>query len=131
MIETKVETVAPSEEQDFISTMADFGWTLQSSRGEFPVKLTFQRDTAMPNYERIAELEKGYFSIANSRPEELPPFSFEVWLVLFFVVFPLAFLMTFLRIRAKKKWDEAFCDWFLMMEEEAEPKRKEAAALVR
>lgn len=130
MIETQVETVSPSAEQDCISTMADFGWTLQSSRGDYPVKLTFQRDTAMPNYERVCELERGYFAIQTTRPDPLEEFNFALWCGLFFFVFPLAFLMTFVRIREKKKYNEALATWYDRMEVEAIPMREEAASLV-
>lgn len=84
MIETKSMSVAPENEQKTINALANFGWTLQSSQeinvkdshleekddklysvteSEHYVKLVFQRDTAMANYDEITDLEAQYNAV--------------------------------------------------------------------
>ena len=90
MIETKVETIAPSGEQRKIEEKACFGWRLKSSQEinskeshleqdglygiksvttkENYVKLVFERDKDMPNYNKIVELENKYYNNLYSKP---------------------------------------------------------------
>ena len=89
MIETTVKKVAPYEEERTINYMARFAWKLthtqeintsdshlETRNGDLYsvtekqnyVKLTFERDTNIPNYKRIAELEKEYTSLTYSKP---------------------------------------------------------------
>ena len=88
-LETKSAQVAPNQEQSTIDLYQKFGWTLLSSQEIYSknshiesrggqnysvtettnyVKLTFQRDKDMPNYDKIVPLENEYFALANSIP---------------------------------------------------------------
>ncbi len=88
-LETKSAQVAPNQEQSTIDLYQKFGWTLLSSQEIYSkdshvesrggqnysvtettnyVKLTFQRDKDMPNYDKIVPLENKYFALANSIP---------------------------------------------------------------
>ncbi len=104
MIESQSLTVSPSEEQNAIETFQNFGWTLKSTqevhskdthleRGGWNydqlysvtettnyVKLMFQRDTQIPNYNEIAELENEYWSIMTSEPNK--PGGTMFWVIL-------------------------------------------------
>ena len=89
MIETISKKVAPENENKLITVMSNFGWSFKSSQEinsaeshlegigdtvysvttrENYVKLVFQRDTTMPNYARIKELETKYTNIVASEP---------------------------------------------------------------
>ena len=89
MIETAVKKVAPYEEEKTINYMTRFAWKLTHTQEintsdshletrngdlysvtekENYVKLTFERDTNMPNYKRIVELEKEYTFLTYSKP---------------------------------------------------------------
>lgn len=81
-LESKSMTVAPSREQSTIDTYQKFGWSLVSSQEIFNkdshlerdsrnnlnsvtettnyVKLVFQRDTDMPNYAQIRDLNNSF-----------------------------------------------------------------------
>ena len=100
MLESKSLTVSPDSEQEIINTMQNFGWELKSSQEIYSkdshiekqgrknvsvtettnyVKLVFERDTKMENYERICELENTFFDIISREPERRvikPPFLF-------------------------------------------------------
>jgi hypothetical protein len=83
-IESKSITVAPSEEQQVIRKHEQFGWILKSSQEIYNkdshlesrfsglynvtttknyVKLVFQRDTEMPQRDRIQSLENQYWQL--------------------------------------------------------------------
>ena len=89
MIESAVKKVSPYDEEATINLMSRFAWKLthtqeintsdshlETRNGDLYsvtekqnyVKLTFERDTNMPNYKRIAELEKEYTSLTYSKP---------------------------------------------------------------
>ena len=89
MIETKIEKVSPSQEENTIELRARFGWNLKSSqeintseshlenRGgdiysvstkENYVKLLFERDKDMPNYNEIAKLENEMYTLLSKIP---------------------------------------------------------------
>lgn len=90
-IESKSLTVPPSLENSTIDLWQNFGWTLKSTQevntkeyvveersdgyynvpvGENYVKFAFQRDTSIPNYARIKELEAEYHAILDSEPTD-------------------------------------------------------------
>lgn len=89
MLETITKKVSPKNEQHTIDVMNCFGWKLKSSQEvnvsdshlenrygdlysvtnkEHYVKLLFEREKEMPNYDRIVKLEYEYYSILNSEP---------------------------------------------------------------
>ncbi|MDR1072100.1 MAG: hypothetical protein LBL45_00270 [Treponema sp.] len=81
--EIKSMQVHPSDEEETIKVWQTFGWELMgapqevniadshwednthyySQKGEHYVKLTFQRDNSIPNYARLAELQKQYDAV--------------------------------------------------------------------
>ena len=88
-LETKSVSVSPREEQSTIKTYEQFGWaclgsqeilsenTHHETRGGKSyevhsttnyVKLTFQRDRDMENYDKIVSLENQYWSLIKSTP---------------------------------------------------------------
>lgn len=92
-MEIKTLEVKNSEEQSTIEFWAQFGWQLKSSqriynkdshlerRGDNVVsvtetvdftKIVLERDKSGPNYEKIAALEKEYFSLKASLPAVKP-----------------------------------------------------------
>ena len=92
MLETISKKVAPSDEQSTINVMSHFGWNVKSSqeinvqdshlerRGdaiynvtkkENYVKLVFERNTAIPNYNQLVALEKEYFDILAEKPKNV------------------------------------------------------------
>ena len=92
-MEIKTLDVKNSEEQSTIEFWSQFGWVLKSSqrgynkdshletRGEDTysvtetvdfTKLVFERDKNAPNYGKIVSLEKEYFEIQASMPNEEP-----------------------------------------------------------
>lgn len=92
MLESKSLTVSTSMENETIDYYQKFGWSLLSSQEIYNknsvdlgdsvetttvnyVKLVFQRDTSIPNYKRIKELEQTYDNLLNEEPRStLIPF---------------------------------------------------------
>ena len=84
MLESKSLTVSTSMENETIDYYQKFGWSLLSSQEIYnknsvdlgdSVKLVFQRDTSIPNYKRIKELEQAYDNLLNEEPRStLIPF---------------------------------------------------------
>ncbi len=129
MIESKSIKVGVSEEQRYIDIMQKFGWTLQSSQeinvkeshlenrgdkvysvttGENYIKLVFKRDTAIPNYAKLKDLEGRYFNILNRMPSAING-KVAFLGILFFVVPGVLYIV--LKVTQKKKWeDEMFTD---------------------
>lgn len=89
MIESKSVKALPNEENKIIGEYEQFGWILKSnqeintsnsrleSRGndlysvtesKHYINLMFQRDTSLPNYSRLVELENEYWDIIQSEP---------------------------------------------------------------
>lgn len=98
MIESKSLTVPPSLENSTIDLWQNFGWELKSTQEIFNrntvdlgdstettttnyIKLAFQRDTSIPNYARIKELEAEYHAILDSEPSDLSK-AFEIKTIL-------------------------------------------------
>lgn len=109
-LEVKTYDVAPHEEQTLLNIMYAFGWTLKSNQrifnrtsrptsaftyGDFTYinsetetnefsTLTFERDTNIPHYREISELEAEFWDLAphmtSKRPLPPPPkLSFAQW----------------------------------------------------
>ena len=139
MIESQSLTVAPSEEQNAIEAFQNFGWTLKSTqevhskeshleRGGWNydkiysvtettnyVKLLFQRDTQMPNYNEIVELENEYWSIITSEPSK--PGGTMFWIILsiiglIFYVVPGAIFIA-IRVLMISKYKKKHAEWEL------------------
>lgn len=110
MVETKSLKVSPEFEQKCIDDMSNFGWVLKSSQeinvkeshlesgtfsnnvysvttSEHYVKLVFSRDTAMPNYSKLAQLENEYNTLSNGKPTK-PGFSLLLALILLGAIVP-------------------------------------------
>lgn len=89
MIETITRKVHPREENETADIMRCFGWRLKSSQeinskeshlerqgdtlysvttSENYVKMLFERETTMPNYNKLVALENEYCSILRKRP---------------------------------------------------------------
>lgn len=89
MLETISKKVSPNSEQHTINVMSCFGWKLKSSQEvnvsdshlenrygdlysvtnkEHYVKLLFEREKETPNYDKIVNFEREYYSILNSEP---------------------------------------------------------------
>ncbi|MDR0663801.1 MAG: hypothetical protein LBF80_06990 [Spirochaetaceae bacterium] len=114
--EIKSINVSPSNEEATINVWQSFGWQFkstqevktqdvqiftgqdsdgtehyQTTKGEHYVKVTFERDPAMPNYARLVELEETY-NISPPVSPDLPSEFGCLWMVLaliglvFFVV---------------------------------------------
>lgn len=149
MKETKSITVLPSDENETIDLWADFGWELQSSQEIFNkdsglkrsgdtiysvtttinyVKLVFQRDTSMPNYEEIRKKEAEYARIVDIPLKTGPNFSL-LWLI-FFLMYGIG-IVVFLIIKSKnKKYNESIRPQNEEKERQREKLRSEAQALV-
>lgn len=73
MIESIVEKTHPNKEIEVIRTYEYFGWVLNSSQeieteNSHYTNLMFQRDTSIPNYKQLTELEEKYWSIISIEP---------------------------------------------------------------
>ena len=133
MVETKSITVAPENENQAVNTMASFGWGLKSSQEintkeshleerfgdlysvvtkEHYVKLVFERDNKMENYQRIVELETTYFDIMGRRPE---PKNINVRVGVAIICFVLYIIPGIIYLasksQAKKKFEKAYAEW--------------------
>ena len=131
MIETVSKKVLPNEEQDTIDLMLKFGWQLYSSQEisdtdshwekkkdklynvttrENYVKLVFNRDKEMKNYQRIVELEKDYYFLINNKPIE-PKMNY-ILLILGYClyVYPGIQYKNYFN-KKKKEYDEAYPKW--------------------
>lgn len=150
MIESKSVQVHPASENSTIDLWQNFGWTLQNSqevntaeshlerRGDDLysvtntqnyVKLVFQRDTSMPNYARIKELEGKYAEILNSEPSR-PRFDFGDFTSLWFLLLipPLVYLVGY--FRDLKWYKESYPGWARKMETEGKGYYDEATSLL-
>ena len=109
-LEVKTFDVAPNEEQTLLNIMYSFGWTLKSSQRVFNrntrptgavsfegvtfihsetetdefTNLTFERETNIPHYRKIVELEDEFWELlpymSEKRPLPPPPkMSFQQW----------------------------------------------------
>jgi hypothetical protein len=107
--EIKSVSVPPSAEEATINLWQSFGWQFKSTqeiktqdvqkftgqdsdgtehyvttKGEHYVKLTFERDPAMPNYTKLVELEKVYNTSPPVSPDSPTAFGC-LWIVLILV----------------------------------------------
>ena len=149
MIETVSKKVSPDSEQSTINFMANFGWSLQSSqeinntdshlerRGdeiysvttkENYVKLVFQRDTNMPNYARISELESKYLSLLNKEPDA-PQFNLIIAgiLLVMYIVPGVIYIVRY--SKKKKEYDQQYAAWRSEMNKDGQAMLSEAASL--
>ena len=95
------------------------------------VKLVFNRDTKMENYNRICELEKKYVSMLSSKPK--PPAGpsplLTVVLLIIYVVPGVLYLVY--KSKKRKKWEaEQYGPWQKKMETEGKGILEEAASLL-
>ncbi len=132
MIESSVKKVSPYDEEATINLMSRFAWKLthtqevntkdshlETRNGDLYsvtetqnyVKLTFERDTNMPNYERIAELEKEYTALTYSKPGA-PILQILITVALFCLFFPVGIYYgykTYKNTSAQnKEWEKEF-----------------------
>lgn len=160
MIESKSLTVPPSLENSTIDLWQTFGWTLKSTQeintseshledrggdlysvtsSQNYVKLAFQRDTSIPNYARIKELEAEYHAILDSEPTDLSK-AFEIKtiliigvILLFLFAVPGVIFLIFMfkkRNQAKKMYIEEYNAWSEKMNTEGEKILAEVSSLV-
>ena len=147
MIETISKKVSPSQEQSTINLMTKFGWTLKSSQEIYSkdshlerkgdtlynvtekenyVKLLFERDTHMQNYQRIAQLEKEYYALLNARPS-LPILKILGIAVLCVICFPIGI---YLGYKTYKEISEQSKNWKQYHQEKAAPIFQELNRLI-
>jgi len=156
--EIKSISVPPSAEEDTINLWQSFGWQFKSTQevktqdvqvftgqdsdgtehykttaGEHYVKLTFERDPAMPNYARLVELERVYYTSPPVAPD--PPTLFGcLWIVLSLIglvafVVPGVLIIVW-RIVRHKKLNKIFNEEFsVYMEKEKVWKQNKENAL--
>lgn len=112
MTETTIRNTLPSEEEDMINLMTCFGWVLQSSQSipeEGAVKLTFTRNTEIPNHQKLQDLENEYrakAALIQLHELQKPVFNFEIAPILFFCgVIPLIIYIV-MHSKKMKAWEE-------------------------
>ena len=109
--ESKMVQVRPEDEQNQIDFMHQFYWNLLSSqeiravdnhletRGDnlysvtkttHYVKLAFSRDVALPNLDKIRNLEREFFSLPIPKPPKLFPFNGCLMAVIFLFTWPIS-----------------------------------------
>lgn len=156
MIESKSLTVPPSLENSTIDLWQNFGWTLKSTQEIFNrntvdlgdstettttnyIKLAFQRDTSIPNYARIKELEANYAEILNSEPTEIPAiFSLKTHLIIggilcLFYVVPgvIYFIIYFKKKKENANWyEKKYAEWSEKMNTEGKQILDEVTSLL-
>lgn len=156
MIESKSLTVPPSLENSTIDLWQTFGWELKSTQEIFNrntvdlgdstettttnyIKLAFQRDTSIPNYARIKELEAEYHAILDSEPSDLSK-AFEIKtiliigvILLFLFAVPGVIFLIFMfkkRNQTKKMYIEEYNAWSEKMNTEGKQILDEATSLL-
>lgn len=137
MLETKSLTVSPQEEQSIINVWTNFGWSLKSSqeindtdshlerRGDTLynvttnknyVKLVFERDTKMENYDKVSALEDKFYTLINKEPElqhvKISGIITVIGLLIYVIpgVLYLVFKLS-KRSRLKKEYQAAYAKW--------------------
>lgn len=156
MIESKSLTVPPSLENSTIDLWQTFGWELKSTQEIFNrntvdlgdstettttnyIKLAFQRDTSIPNYARIKELEANYAEILNSEPTEIPAiFSLKTHLIIggilcLFYVVPgvIYFIIYFKKKKENANWyEKKYAEWSEKMNTEGKQILDEVTSLL-
>ncbi len=126
MIETRSWDVPKIQENEFLETWPCFGWTIKSNSdfksdlGSKGVKVTYTRDTAMPNYKRLKELGETYEKVAFREPAR-----FTTGQAVFMTIVSFGFgliVIGFLALRRKS--------WKKKMEKIAYPALEEAKRLM-
>ena len=132
MIETAVRKVSPSEEQQTINLMSYFAWRLThtqevntsnsrlENRGddlycvtekENYVKLTFERDTNVPNYNRLVKLETEYATPPCAKPS-LPVSKIVMSVICIIVFWPVGIYLSYKTYKEisgrNEEWEKAF-----------------------
>lgn len=147
MIETVSKKVLPHEEQYTIDLMVKFGWQLYSSQEisdtdshwekrkdklynvttrENYVKLVFNRDKDMQNYQRIVELERDYYFLIDNRPIEPKMNYFLLVLAYLLYVYPGIQYNNYYK-KKKQEYSEAYPLW----QNKIESINREIASLIR
>jgi hypothetical protein len=143
MKETKFIEVEPNAVNSTIETWTSFGWELMGTPQEINyqtthrtqetdkhyaseyttttnyVKITFQRDNAMPNYKELAALEQQYSSLKLPSSPEKPIRFGMLWVLLSGIgilcyLFPGIFIIIFRCVRYSKKkeiYDTEYAEW--------------------
>lgn len=159
MIESKSLTVTPSSENSTIDLWQNFGWTLKSSQevnskeshleerggdlysittSQNYVKLTFQRDTSIPNYVRLKELETKYHALLDSEPTEpISIFSLKTHLIiggLLLIAYGIGIIYFIIyfskKIKAKKEYEDKYSIWYNKINTEGKRILEEATSLL-
>ena len=103
------------------------------------LKLAFQRDTSIPNYARIKELEAKYAEILNSEPTELPAiFSLKTHLIiggilclLYLVPGVIYFIIYFKKKKENANWyEKKYAEWSEKINTEGKRILEEATSLL-
>jgi len=111
-------------------------WSAWSSDGR---EWKFQRDTSIPNYARIKELEAKYAEILNSEPTELPAiFSLKTHLIiggilclLYLVPGVIYFIIYFKKKKENANWyEKKYAEWSEKMNTEGKRILEEATSLL-
>lgn len=150
MIETSSKKVAPENEENVISLMSNFGWILKSSQEinttdshlenrngdiynvttkENYVKLVFTRDTNIPNYSRLKELETKFYNMLNMEPDA-PQFRTGLFVILFFIYILPGILYCIHYNKKKKQYENDYYEWDKMMATEGAACLEEANSLL-
>ena len=155
MLETKVLTLSPSNEEYVINLFSHFAWNLQSSqeinvknsrlelRGDTTyciteqdiyVKVILQRDMKIANYEKIVALEKTYFDAMSRKPsEEDIEVNIRTAIILFLLgIIPGAIYLIYKfmkKMKANKSYYELLTAWQNTYGREAEKALAEAVEL--
>ena len=154
MVESKSLKVAVEQEQNCIDDMANFGWELKSSQeinvkeshlekgsysdtiysvttSEHYVKLVFSRDTAMPNYSRVTQLESEYYTLLGQKPVKPASFSFFTALILLFVAIAPGILYIVFKIMGYSKYKKNYNEWYSNFSKRGNEILSEAHQLIR
>lgn len=144
MIESKSVQVHPALENSTIELWQNFGWQLKSTQEvnryagsdedytytESYIKLAFQRDSSIPNYAKIKELEDKYNEIANREPTWEPKFYWKLAgiLLILWVIPCVIYLIIY--FKQKKEFESAYSEWRERMNTEGKRYLKEASDLL-
>ena len=128
MIESKSVKCGTWEENSVINEWQSFGWTLKSSqevnnidnhlenRGgtiyqvrekESYVKLTFDRDTTIPNYKEICAIECEYDRFHEFQKQDVPGIGFLWFICLIPPLTPVGIILLVVKLKKKSKAQKA------------------------
>lgn len=112
MRESRVVKIWRREEEDRCYLMEHFGWELISRQAdEYQVELLFSRDTDMPNYYRIRELENAFGELYDSRPKKPSKFSFLLFLFLLCLYAVPGIIYAAVVISKHSRYKKAYAEW--------------------